>query len=487
MRISAVVNISGEGQNLERSLKTIEGWIDEIIVQVASSTEINIALIKKYKIKIIHCKAEERNILEKGIKASGGDWVLTLNSEEEVSIPLKREILSKLPGVLKSCVSVPLVNNELDEWKIESRSEVRLFRRTNKRKGQECETFVNPIRHYIEYPAPGAPIAGRQEIKKILVIKIRGIGDTVLMTPLLRTLKGYYNKAQITCVVKPESAAVLAENRDVDRVIVFRKFMRTLLDIKSSGKYDLALCPQASQKTAFLSLASGAPLRVINNHNGKNYFTTIRVKKPEEYEDAVDRDLDCARSLGLPVTTKEVRVYPGNAKNTKRKGAKNSSKDTVVGISVSASKVNKMWGKERYAELADRLISEKGFKVVFFDDPARPEILREVLRLMENKPFRVNEKKLSRVIKMIAGLDVFVGNDSGLAHIAAGLAVPSVTIIGPDEPKIFHPYKKRDKHFIVSCEMDCKPCWKDSCAQPLCLEKIKVSEVLNAVKKAVLK
>ena len=307
------------------------------------------------------------------------------------------------------------------------------------------------------------------------------------MTPLLRTLKGYYNKAQITCVVKPESAAVLAENKDVDRVIAFRSFRGALLDIKNSGKYDMALCPQASKKTAFLSLASRAPLRVINNHNGKNYFTTVRVKKPEEYEDAVDRDLDCARSLGLPVTTKEVRVFTFKNRPPDIKGYKYSSKDTVVGLSVSASKLNKMWGKERYAELADRLISEESLKVIIFDDPARPEILKGVLRLMKNKVYIVNEKELSRVIRIIAELNVFVGNDSGLAHIAAGLDVPSVTIIGPDEPKIFHPYTKRDKHFIVSCEMDCKPCWKDSCAQPLCLEKIKVSEVLNAVKKAVSK
>ncbi len=487
MRISAIISLSGKGKALKRSLKTIEGWVEEIILPVTPSMKINKALIKKYKLQILYCKAGEKNILEKAIKAAGADWVLTLNSEEEVSIPLKREILSKLPGLMKNFVSVPLVSNELDKWKIESRSEVRLFRRSNIRKGKECETFVNPIRHYIEYPAPGAPIAGRQEIKKILVIKIRGIGDTVLMTPLLRTLKGYYNKAQITCVVKPESAAVLAENKDVDRVIAFRSFRGALLDIKNSGKYDMALCPQASKKTAFLSLASRAPLRVINNHNGKNYFTTVRVKKPEEYEDAVDRDLDCARSLGLPVTTKEVRVFTCKNRPPDIKGYKYSSKDTVVGLSVSASKLNKMWGKERYAELADRLISEESLKVIIFDDPARPEILKGVLRLMKNKVYIVNEKELSRVIRIIAELNVFVGNDSGLAHIAAGLDVPSVTIIGPDEPKIFHPYTKRDKHFIVSCEMDCKPCWKDSCAQPLCLEKIKVSEVLNAVKKAVSK
>ncbi len=483
MKISAVITADRDINGLERCLKTVEGWVNEIIIPASGSIKIDQELINKYKLRIIHCNNGKGDIAEQGIKASNSDWVLVLEPDEEVSIPLKREILTNLPQVKKDFIKVPIIVNSGDVWKIENRK-VRLFRRCAGEAVPGYGIFINPIRHYKDFIFPGNPVTAK-EIRSILVIKMRGLGDTVLMTPLLQTLKSYYLNASITCAVKPGSEDVLSGNPYVERIIICKSFLNAFFKIAFSRKYDIVLCPQASRSAAILGLVSRAPLRVINNHNGKNYFTTMRVKKPEEYEDAVDRDLDCARALGLPVKIKKVKVYT----------AKNATLDLVdhgsapsrlfAGISVSASKKNKMWAKERYAELADKLIKDNGYKVIFFDDPSDPEALKQVLDRMKNKPCFVSEKKLGKVIQLISKLDVFIGNDSGLAHIAAGLDIPTVTIIGPDEPKIFHPYSEKDRHFILNSVQNCKPCWKDSCDFPVCLDNISVSEVLDAVKKAV--
>ena len=187
----------------------------------------------------MYCKNIEKGLEKKGIKESRADWVLVLKPGEEVSIPLKREILTNLHKVKKDCVRIPFVLNYKDLWEKVKQPERRLFRRYTWKVNDECETFVNPIRQYKEFVSPFKPIAGRHQIKKILVIKTRGIGDTVLMTPLLRAIKSYYRKASITCVVNPGSVDVLTGNPDVSRVIAYKGFMSVFYEILRSGSYDL--------------------------------------------------------------------------------------------------------------------------------------------------------------------------------------------------------------------------------------------------------
>ncbi|MFH1073466.1 MAG: glycosyltransferase family 9 protein, partial [Candidatus Firestonebacteria bacterium] len=233
--------------------------------------------------------------------------------------------------------------------------------------------------------------------------------------------------------------------------------------------------------------ASKADFKVVNNHNGKNYFTSIRVGKPEEYEDAIERDLDCLRAVGIPVRSRKVKIWLSKDESIdiQKLGFSVRNKDKIIGISVSASRQNKMWFKERFAELADKLIEDYHFKVIYIEDPGNPETLKQIVRLMKSKPFTICERNLRKVIALISGFDLFIGNDSGLLHAAVALGIPSISIVGPEEPKIFNPYSSRDKHYTLSADVDCKPCWKNACSRPLCLEAISVNQVLQSVVKAV--
>ncbi|OGF47170.1 MAG: hypothetical protein A2231_09445 [Candidatus Firestonebacteria bacterium RIFOXYA2_FULL_40_8] len=485
MKISAVIIVNEKSATLERCLKTVCGWTSEILLVSNSFNKISKNLVKKYGAKVLIFEENKEKMIRMGIKYSKADWVVVLNSFEEVSIPLKIEMRMKLSSVMQNSVNVNILKNDYDIWKPKPSIETRIFKRYTWQKSNKSAIFNNSIREWVPQVLPEKPLFKKQNIKKILVIKLRGIGDTVLMTPLVSNLKRYYKEASITCVITRPGKEILKNNSNVNRIITFDGFFDTFLQVFMAGRFDMVICPQASRKSALLSLAARAPVKIVNNHNGRNYFTTVRVGKPEEYEDAIDRDLDCLRTIGIPVKTKKVEVnLLKNEKYDIRKYGF-SGKDKLIGISVSASRKNKMWFKERFAELADKLIKDYNFKIIFIEDPKDPDALKQVIRLMKNKPFTICERNLRKVMALLSGFDLFIGNDSGLLHIAVALEIPSISIVGPEEAVIFNPYSEKDRHYVLSADLDCKPCWKDDCILPLCLDAISVDQVLKSVLKAV--
>ncbi|OGF48044.1 MAG: hypothetical protein A2452_04645 [Candidatus Firestonebacteria bacterium RIFOXYC2_FULL_39_67] len=484
MKISAVIVMKDKTENIERCLKTIYGWTSEIIMVTSSSSKIKRKIMKKYEVKVLIFDDNREKMIQKGIKTSKADWVVVLNADEEISIPLKIEMRTKLSGVIQDRVKVKIVKNYKDIWIPESDLETRIYKRYVWQKGNESAVFSGSIRKYSQAEFPLKPVLKKMDIRKILVIKLRGIGDTVLMTPLLANLKRYYKDAAITCAVYPANREIIKNNPNIKAIITFDGIFDAFFKIFKAGKFDLVLCPQASLRTALLAAASGADYKVVNNHNGKNYFSSFRVRKPEEYEDAIDRDLDCLRAIGIPVKTRkvEVKLLKNELINIRKFGF--SIRDKIIGINVSASRQNKMWFKERFADLADKLIKER-FKIIFIEDPQNPEALEQVIKLMKNKPFTICERNLRKVMALLSGFNLFIGNDSGLLHAAVALGVPSISIVGPEESQIFNPYNSKDKHYTLSADVNCKPCWKNDCNMPLCLDAITVNQVLQVVLKAV--
>ncbi len=147
-RITAIININGDKESLSRTLKSVIGWTSDILVV-------------------------ERGSEPAGRKISG--WLLGLNSGEEVSIPLKREIralFEELPNVpgrkSPDTYMIPIVRNQRDTWKVVCPGSARLFFAGGRGR---TGTLANPIRDYLAHKSfPDMRVSGR--IKRVLVVKL---------------------------------------------------------------------------------------------------------------------------------------------------------------------------------------------------------------------------------------------------------------------------------------------------------------------------
>ena len=480
--ITVIIHTSGNKIEEERTLKTVSGWVKRVVFVKArcdyGDSKDTITAIKSRR------KNKGRRSEDIGQKVESG-WVLELNAGEEVSIPLKIELRQLSENTDFSGYEIPIIANYTDVWSLACKGRESFYKARGRHSGA-IGRLNNPVRGYIKHEASGN-ITANSEIKNILVVKMRGIGDTVLATPAFKNLKRTFPEANIFALVKKAGLSALTCNPNLSGVIIYNGFFKTLLRVRV-GNFDIAIAAQAGFRSALLAKLSGAKLLSVNNHNGKNYFSSVLVDKPEEYENAIERDLDGLRALGIPSPEHkpEVFVYPseiGKAVNIfKKLGFRKHEK--VIGLNPSASKENKMWGRERYAQLADRLKGLSGIRVLFFTDPSNKKLVFEITGLMKTKVAILGVKSLREVAGVISKLDLYIGNDSGLSHIAAGLNTPTITIIGPDEAKIFHPYTEADKHYVVSKDVECKPCWKEGCKYNNdCLRKVTVDDVYEVVKK----
>ena len=144
-------------------------------------------------------------------------------------------------------------------------------------------------------------------MEKILVIKKRAIGDTVISLPTIEVLKQLFPLSKIYYLTKPLNKAILQNNPAIFKILT------TPEDIKftkiRSEKFDLIINLHASQSTSFLSILSGAKTRIINNHSRKTKHPWSSMGVPDQgtCKSAIERDLDTIRALGFTINPNEIK------------------------------------------------------------------------------------------------------------------------------------------------------------------------------------
>jgi lipopolysaccharide heptosyltransferase II len=154
--------------------------------------------------------------------------------------------------------------------------------------------------------------------------------------------------------------------------------------------------------------------------------------------------------------------------------------DRIIGLQPGASWPAKIWKKEGFAALGDRLHKE-GYKVVLFGGPKDRHITKEVYELMKTKPMLANGGSLRGDAALIEKLNCFVTNDHGPMHISAAVGTPLVAVFGPGEPEIWFPYEDK-KYVFIQNRQKCAPCRKKECEDMKCMKAVSVEQVYEKVR-----
>ena len=246
---------------------------------------------------------------------------------------------------------------------------------------------------------------------RIAVIRLRSLGDCVLTTPALFLLKQYRPDLKISVIVEPRFAPVFEGNPDVD-------------EIRSTAcRADLALNFHGGTRSMLMTLRSR--LRVGFGHHSMSWLYTDRIPRAQEIL-GVERPVHTAEHLasamfwmGVPVTDiPRARLFAAPLAGA-----------GVPVIHPFASRPDKAWPAERFVEIARRL--KNPVILAGPEDDVTPFADFEVWR----------DQPLARVKSLLASAHMFVGNDSGPAHIAAAFGIPVVGIFGPSDPVTWAPWR----------------------------------------------
>ena len=330
-------------------------------------------------------------------------------------------------------------------------------------------------------------------MKNILVVKLSAIGDVIHALPVSYAVKETFPEAHLTWVVEPTAYGILEGNPFIDNIILFEKkrfrtvrgFLEEFRPFRHelrARKYDAALDLQGLFKSAAIVAQSGAKLRLgtANMREGSAYVSHP-IKGAHASGHIVERYLDVARALGCRVD--EVRfpvaVSPAEAASADAllaaEGVREDHRFAVLAI--GANWPNKRWPAEQFAALSDRLYRAHYIPVLVGGGALDETIAQDIMRASEIPPVnlvgRTNLKQLAHVFTRAA---LVLGGDTGPVHLAAGLRVPTVMLMGPTDANRNGPYGQCQN--AIEVDRSCRGCWKRACPKGLdCLAAITPDEV----------
>jgi ADP-heptose:LPS heptosyltransferase len=266
---------------------------------------------------------------------------------------------------------------------------------------------------------------------RVCVIRLRSMGDCVLTTPALALLKQARPDLDIAVVAEPPFAPVFAGNPVIARILPpYWTAVRAWLP---------ALCVNlhGGTRSIWLTLMSGAKWRAGFLHHNFTFAYNIKIARAQNIL-GVHRTVHTAEhlasaffALGVPVTDiPRAQLYAGESLITGRYAV----------LHPFASSPEKTWPAQRFCELA-RYLKLWNVEPVFLAAPSD-----DATPFFEYRVFR---EPLDRVKALISKATLFVGNDSGPAHVAAGFGVPSVVHFGPSKPAIWGPWQTESEIIVA--------------------------------------
>ena len=344
-----------------------------------------------------------------------------------------------------------------------------------------------------------------EAVHRVLVVKLRYIGDVLLCTPVFRGLREAFPRATISALVNAGTEALLQHHPDVDEVLlVSRRDARAwpggpswadqfrLVRRLRERRFDLAIDLTDGDRAAFLTWASGARLRVGYNREGRlrgrAYHRVVPVWSGRRH--AVVADLEALRVLGLPgrVVAPSLGLPPAAEAAAEdlltRKGVARD-RDRVL-IHPGARWWFKTWPTERFAVLADWIEEELGAEVIIAGGPGDVAAAEAIRRQMRRPAISVaGETSILHLAAVLKRCRLFVGNDNGPMHIASAVGTPVVALFGPTDPAEWGPWG--EGHIVLYKGLDCRECWRQGTCwrgEENCLRQITVNEAMVAVRRA---
>jgi heptosyltransferase-3 len=336
------------------------------------------------------------------------------------------------------------------------------------------------------------------DVKKILVVKLRHLGDVLLTSPVFRSLKEAVPQAEVDAYIYKEALPMLDGHPDIDQLIGYDrnwkkggfftrigKELSILSEIRKRG-YDLVVNLTEGDRGVLAALASKAKIRVGFRPKGKwqQKSLTHIAKDCPNLRHTVERNLDVLRRIGIfpPLESRELYLHLPDAAREKARAF--AGKEPFVLIHPTSRWRFKCWPIHKMRQLAERLLSE-GKRVILTSGPDAEEkkMAQEISQGLDvlNLGGAISLKELGSLIDLA---ELLICVDSVPFHMASALKKPVVALFGPTSDVTWGPWRNPLAR-IVASERSCRPCYLDGCGgskRSDCLESLPLESVLRAVR-----
>jgi predicted lipopolysaccharide heptosyltransferase III len=354
-------------------------------------------------------------------------------------------------------------------------------------------------------------------VSRILLVRLRQIGDVVFTTPAVHALRRRFPDAHLSYLVEPAAAPIVEHNPHLDQVIVAprERGLRGLLGDVALGRrlraerYDLAIDFHGGPRASLLTWLSGAPDRLGYEIAGRGWMYTRRVARPRQLRarHSVENQWDLLAPLGVEPPDRsaypmEMPPDPAAAAAVARRltAAGVAAGDRIVVLHTSAGNPFRRWPAAHFADLVAALAAaDPSRRVIVTSGPSEPEAAAAVIadaqaRLagaQRSQVLACGEFSLAELRALLDRASLYIGGDSGPLHVAATTGVPIVGLYGPTLPARSAPWRALAliTESVDAGPLACRPCDQRVCAPGdfRCLTAITVAQVRDAAERALIR
>ena len=302
------------------------------------------------------------------------------------------------------------------------------------------------------------------ERKRFLIIRLSSIGDILLTTPFVRSLRQKFNDATIDYLVKDEYHELLEHNPYLDEIHTFkaengmkevRKWRKIIREKGYSEIFDLHRNLRSILMTGAMK---SVKVRRVNKRLLKRYILIkLGINLYRKITPLPERYLETASGHGIVDDGKGLDLFPNQ--NIDIFNGKKSSHKYKIAMAPGAGYYTKRWPVEYFAELGDALIENADAQIILVGSSEDKSTADEIKRRMKNE---VKDLTGGYTIKDTAAIlkdvDAVITNDSGLMHVTVSQGIPLVAFFGSTTKELgFFPYNDKSKILEVD-GLRCRPC-----------------------------
>ena len=328
------------------------------------------------------------------------------------------------------------------------------------------------------------------QVNKMLIVKLRSIGDTVLSTPSLIALKRFLPAAEIDILLEDWVAPVLDGFEGINVISVGKgngERLRVARELRRR-KYDVAFNLHGGTTATMFVRSSGARHRVGYAYYQYSFLYNHLLSSAadfwkQEKTHSAEQQLALVGSVGIPVDDCPKTRLAVTQDAIDRINARHSEREFAL-LHPSTAFFTKQWPTENFARIAE-FLAEKGLPAVAISSKSETSVLEDLKKHSAAPIVTFDDLTLPEITALASKARIFIGNDSGIAHIAAAVGTPSVVVFGSSNRDHWRPWTDAPNEIVFE-PLPCQPCPGYECKEfgdPKCILSVRPEAVFAAVER----
>ena len=336
---------------------------------------------------------------------------------------------------------------------------------------------------------PAAISVRRDGPVRILVTRLRYLGDVILTTPVIDALGECFPSAEIWYMAESPYAAILESHPGLAGVIEVGKgtasifsTIRKIRKLRFAAAVDLFYNP----RSANILRLSGIPVRIGGGRKWRRRLYTDIFEADSSIRSAIGHHLTALAILGCTASERRPRICLREDELTSGSSAVVSALgggalERTVAFHAGGTWPSKRWPASSFASLARVVMERFNSRTLLVTGPGEEPLAEQIVSESAGLASALPVMPIREAAAAIAACDALVSNDGGVMHTGVALGVPTVGVFGPTEPDIWFPYSGMGPYEVITRNEECAPCHLHECGDMKCLEKITVDEVAEGL------